>query len=244
MKKGEQPPWLRQLAKPTGWRARKLKQAAGEKLSPTGHRRNWAVEKLPPEIRQIVFDGYVTGKSYRQIREEVAAAGHEISEGALARYWRECWATEYKDLYRARLQAEILSRQAQRSGSPDPSALVRELLWLNLIQRRQELGQADLMALLAAAREQEKVRIAAHKAGLKDHPQPEMTPEQIGREVRQIYGWTDEEIEAYEQRHPQAEAEPEPSQAEDAPESKEPDSPDIPDPESCTCEPKTKTSPE
>jgi len=183
-------------------------------------RRHWKVERFPPEIRDLIFDGYATGKSYRQIREEVLERGHHITEHALCNYWRHVWATEHNQLYRARTQAEILARQATGSGSPNFTAIARELLWLNFVQRHEELGQADLMTLLQAAREQEKVRIAAHKAGLKDAPPQTMSTAERRRRLREIYGWPQEEIQAYEQRHSDA------KEDEPQPDPNETDSPD------------------
>lgn len=69
---------------PTSRTARRL-------LSNPGFRRHWKIDQFPPEIRQLIFDGYATGKSYRQIQEEVLARGYSISNLTLCQYWRYRW---------------------------------------------------------------------------------------------------------------------------------------------------------
>lgn len=156
-------------------------------------RLTYRVEKLPEAVRGLVDRGLAQGKSFDHIREEVLAAGETISRHALRNYWRNRWRQQNRRLQWANAQSQALAEALRHSGESDEAVLARKMLFSAVLNRMEKAAKEErFLDLLRESREMMKAtRHLDAKSPAKTLP----SPREIEREVRQIYGWTDEEIE-------------------------------------------------
>ena len=159
-------------------------------------RQVYRVERFPEAIRALVDRGLAEGKSFRQIREEVEAAGEQISENALGRYWRYCWRRQNRRLQWVNAQAEALAQVLRRTGESDEAVLGRKLLLAQVLQRMEDLKEVGIFELLREAREMVKAtRHLQPKSAVARRP---LSRAEMRRRVREIYGWPEEKLAAQE----------------------------------------------
>ncbi len=163
--------------------------ATGKKL-----RRHFKVDRLPEEVRGLVDRGLAEGKSYLGIAREVTEAGHPISDNAIRHYWRHCWQPQHERIKWMCAQSQALAQALRHTGESDEAVLARKLLIGQLLSRMEEAVQRmNFPELLAESRELLK---ATKHVQAKRETRRMRTPEEIEREVREIYGWTPEELDA------------------------------------------------
>lgn len=162
--------------------------STGKKL-----RRHFKVERLPERLQVRVDRGLAEGKSYLGIAEEVTQAGHPISETAIRHYWRQCWQPQHERIQWLCAQSQALAQALRHTGESDEAVLARKLLIGQLLSRMEgAIKKMEFPDLLAESREMVKAtRHLDSKSSAKAFP----SPQQIEREVREIYGWTQEELE-------------------------------------------------
>jgi len=162
-------------------------------------RRHFKVDRLPEEVRGLVDRGLAEGKSYLGIAREVTEAGHPISDNAIRHYWRHCWQPQHERLQWICAQSQALAQALRHTGESDEAVLARKLLIGQLLARMEEsIKRMEFPELLAESRELLKAtRDAAGKPAAGRRP---MSRAERRRRLREIYGWPQEEIEAYEKQ--------------------------------------------
>lgn len=118
--------------------------------------RSFKIDRLPPEAQDVVFDGFASGSSFKEITRQLKGLGHSISEHAVGRYWRSVWKEKHQQLREARLHMSVL-KQALRMDSESPSGkLAEELLYTIVFQKLDEIELEAVFPLLKEARELQK----------------------------------------------------------------------------------------
>lgn len=157
------------------------------------HRVLFRVERFPEPVRALVDRGLAQGKSYRAIQQQVVAAGETITHHAIGRYWRYRWQPQTRWLHWINAQADALAQALRHTGESDEAVLARKLLIGQLLSRMEgAIKKMEFPDLLAESREMVK---ATRHLDSKPSRRPALSPEQVQREVREIYGWTQEELE-------------------------------------------------
>ena len=159
----------------------------GEK--PKGNRRRYKVDRFPPDVRLTIYTGFVNHDPYWKIRAAVKANGHDISEQALSRYWRNCWFKEVGLLREARLYMELICQALKLGKSTESGKIAEELLYTLVIKMHTEMMKKDPVILLREAREQEKTR--GGKAAARSRSSsasPAETARSMHERWRQLYG--------------------------------------------------------
>lgn len=161
---------------------------------PTQNRRVvYRVERFPEPLRALVDRGLAQGKSYRAIQQQVQEAGETITHHAIGRYWRYRWRKQHRWLHWVNAQADAMAQALRQTGESDEAVLARKLLFSVMLNRMEaDVGNVKFPELLRESREMVKAtRHLDSKPSAKAFP----SPQQIEREVREIYGWTQEELE-------------------------------------------------
>ena len=92
-------------------------------------RRRYKVDALPGQVQGVIFRGYMTGVAYWKIRKQVKELGHEISENALSRYWRNCWSEELDRVRKARAYKEALKEALKVAPESENAKVAEEMLY-------------------------------------------------------------------------------------------------------------------
>jgi len=152
-------------------------------------RRRYAVDRLPPSVQAEIFRGYGRGDAYWKIREKVKSLGHNLSENALSRYWRNVWGHQVERIRLARQYKEALKEAMLEAPESENAKLAEELLYSMVMLMLDKVEQEKPLDILREAREQKK---AGGKADSKRPPgEPQNPTEQarvIRRRWRELYG--------------------------------------------------------
>ena len=150
-------------------------------------RRRYGVDRLPGHVQAQIFRGYVRGDAYWKIRAMVKELGHEISENALSRYWRNVWGEEVNRIRTARQYKEALKEALLEAPESENAKLAEELLYSVVMTMLDRMQKERPLDLLREAREQGKA--APKSTGVRRRAQ---TGAEEGRVVRErwraLYG--------------------------------------------------------
>ena len=152
-------------------------------------RRRYAVDRLPGHVQAEIFRGYGRGDAYWKIRAKVKTLGHEISENALSRYWRNVWSDEVGRIRMARHYKEALKEALQMAPDSENAKLAEELLYSVVMTMLGPIEKERPLDLLREAREQKK---ATGKGDDKRPAGEEQSPAEQARTIRrrwrELYG--------------------------------------------------------
>jgi len=151
-------------------------------------RRRYKVDLLPGHVQGVIFRGFVSGEAYWKIRKAAKELGHDISENALSRYWRNVWQNEIDFIRKARAYKEALKEALQLDPQSKNGQIAEELLYDIVFNMLRRIEEEDPLDLLREAREQQK----SSPKDAKPVPEQDSSPVAQGREIRrrwrQLYG--------------------------------------------------------
>lgn len=152
-------------------------------------RRRYLVDRLPGQVQEEIFAGYVRGDAYGKIREKVKSLGHEISENALSRYWRKVWGKQVHRIRLARQYKQALKDALLKNPDSEDAELAEELLYSVVVTMLDKVEQEKPLDIMREAREQKK---AAGKAAAKGPRSEAQSPAEQARTIRrrwrELYG--------------------------------------------------------
>jgi hypothetical protein len=162
-------------------------------------RRVFRLERLPVDARERALEGFALGKTYEEIRDQLAKMGHKISIQALGNYWRKRWAFEEGRVKAARALAERIGQAMAKVGKTPLAVVGRELLFTKVFEKLSELDEASVWELLREARELERVT-SGKKLAVEDEQAESKGAVGQAREVRrrwrELYGLDEADEEA------------------------------------------------
>lgn len=161
-----------------------------ENLTPGGkpherHVRRFKIDRLPPEAKTLVFDGFARGDTFRQIAADLVRIGHPVGHSTISRYWREVWSAAHDRLRFARAGAAALKQALQLDPKSPSAQLAEEMLYTFVFQKLEDVEKQKPLVLLHEAREQRKADSTA-----KDRRSQPATgkPKNLKGHLDQLYG--------------------------------------------------------
>ncbi len=164
--------------------------SGAENLTPGGkphrrHVRRFKIDRLPPDAKTLVFDGFARGDTFRKIAADLIKIGHPVGHSSISRYWREVWSTAHERLRFARAGVAALKQALQLDPNSPSGQLAEEMLYTFVFQKLEDVEKQKPLVLLHEAREQHKVEPTA-KAGASKAKTSD--PKSLKQHLDQLYG--------------------------------------------------------
>jgi len=158
------------------------------------HVRRFKIDRLPPQAKTLVFDGFARGDTFRKIAADLIKVGHPVGHSSISRYWREVWSAAHDRLRFARAGVAALKQALQLDPKSPSGQLAEEMLYTIVFQKLEEIEKQKPLDLLHEAREQEKLKSPKRPVGRPANGSPPQDARNLRRRWRQLYG-IDEEAE-------------------------------------------------